>query len=97
MNECWYALALALAAPSFVLPEDAHVALLKGKIEKVSRKQSVVAPEMIFLKNGGMCWKEIGEIFGYSENYATSIVSHYKKKQKMNNKNNKGKYSKKIK
>jgi len=82
MQECWYALTLALLSPVLMMPEDAMTALDAGKIKKVSRKWDDVVPEMIALKSDGATWKEIGEIFGYSAACAISTTTHWKQKQK---------------
>lgn len=81
MQECWYALALALLSPVLMMPEDAIDALDAGRIKKISRKWDDIVPEMIALRADGLSWREVGKMFGYTDNAARSSVSHWKQKR----------------
>jgi len=80
MKEAWYALALALTAKPFLLPEDALQSLHEGRITRERRVAAVVVPEIIALKSDGMTWREIDQMYGYAKKTAACMAHRYRKR-----------------
>lgn len=82
MNDGWCALALALMSTEFLLPEDAFQSLSEGRPTRRNRKWDDILPEMMRMREAGMSWNEIAEIFDYKKHNCMCMVSRYKRQQR---------------
>jgi hypothetical protein len=82
MNDGWCALALALMSPDLLLPEDAFQSLEEGRPTRRNRKWDELLPEMMRMRQIGIAWQEIAEIYGYSKQNCMCMVSRYKRQQR---------------
>lgn len=82
MRESWYALALAILAPRPLYPEEALDSFSDGKL--VERDLSIIVPDMTAIHRlGEDRWQDIAEMFGYNSLNARTVVSRWKRKQRL--------------
>lgn len=79
LKEAWCALALAIVAPRFLYPEEAMEGIEVGKVPK--RSLNVLVPEMLQLKQKGLLWREIAQMFDLSRKTAMQLASRWRKKK----------------
>lgn len=82
MNDGWCAFALALMSPDFLLPEDAFQSLSEGRPTRRRRNWTELLPEMMRMREAGLTWIEIADIYGYSRQNCMCMVSRYKRQQR---------------
>ena len=78
MNENYYALAVAII--NGCTPEHAFEMLDTGHITKKYDKDQSEAAEMAAIKAQGLTYKQIGEIFGISDQAAYRRIRRYKER-----------------
>lgn len=86
MQECWYALLLAILSGPYLTPEKAFEFLSAGKMPIAGRRQTIIVPrsdtaDMIKLKQEGLSYKAVGEIYGLD---ATSVWRRVKREERFN-------------
>jgi len=80
VEDNWYALAVAVSGPLFMLADDAFSALESGHCKYNSWDD--IVPEMITARDEGLTWTQVGELFGYSGNTVQTMVSRWRKRQR---------------